>query len=64
MPWATLRFAQRIQLTAIQPRGDRGDLSSTGYMLADPCEEYLVLQPAEHADPFTLTVDPGTYTVQ
>jgi hypothetical protein len=48
----------------MQPRGDRGALSSTGDMLADPGEEYLVLQPAEHADPFTLTVDPGTCTVQ
>jgi hypothetical protein len=42
----------------------RGDLSSTGYVLADPGEEYLVLQPAELADPFTVTMNPGTYTVQ
>ncbi len=42
----------------------RGDLSSTGYALADPGGEYLVLQPAEPADPFTVTVDPGTYAVQ
>jgi hypothetical protein len=47
--------------SSMQPRGD---LSSTGYVLADPGEEYLVLQPAELADPFTVTMNPGTYTVQ
>jgi len=57
----TLRFAQRMRLTAMQPRGD---LSSTGYALADPGEEYLVLQPAEPAEPFTVTMDPGIYAVQ
>jgi hypothetical protein len=57
----TLHCAQRMRLTAMQPRGD---LSSTGYVLADPGEEYLVLQPAELADPFTVTMDPGTYAVQ
>jgi len=57
----TLRFARRMRLIGMQPRGD---LSSTGYALADPGGEYLVLQPAEPADPFTVTVDPGTYAVQ
>jgi hypothetical protein len=57
----TLRFAQRMRLTAMRPRGD---LSSTGYVLADPGEEYLILQPAEPARPFTVTMDPGTYAVQ
>jgi hypothetical protein len=57
----TLRFAQRMRLTAMRPRGD---LSSTGYVLADPGEEYLVLQPTEPATPFTVTLDPGTYTAQ
>ena len=57
----TLQLAQRIRLTTMQPRGD---LSSTGYALADPGEEYLILQPAELADPFTVTMDPGTYTAQ
>jgi hypothetical protein len=57
----TLHFAQRMPLTAMHPRGD---LSSTGYVLADPGEEYLVLQPAELADPFTVTMAPGTYAVQ
>jgi hypothetical protein len=55
---ATLRFAQQLPLTAMCPRGD---LSSTGYVLADPGEEYLILQPTEPASPFTVTLAPGTY---
>jgi hypothetical protein len=41
-----------------------GDLSSTGYVLANPGEEYLVLQPSEKVDPFTVTLAAGTYTVE
>jgi hypothetical protein len=52
----TLRYARRMRLIAMQPRGD---LSSTSYALANPGEEYLVLQPAELADPFTVTMDPA-----
>jgi hypothetical protein len=55
----TLAFAQRMDLIAMTPRDD---LSSTGYVLANPGEEYLVLQPAETGDPFTVTLDAGTYT--
>ena len=57
----TLHFARRIGLAEMEPRGD---LSSTGYALAKPGEEYLVLQPSETADPFTVTLDAGTYTVE
>jgi len=57
----TLRFAARMQLIDMEPRGD---LSSTGYALANPGKEYLVLQPSETADPFTMTLDAGTYTVE
>jgi len=57
----TLRFAERMKLIEIEPRGD---LSSTGYALADPGKEYLVLEPSETADPFTVTLAAGTYTVQ
>jgi hypothetical protein len=39
-----LRFAREMDLVAMEPRGD---LSSTGYTLANPGEEYLVLQPDE-----------------
>jgi Family of unknown function (DUF6298) len=57
----TLRFAREMGLIAMEPRGD---LSSTGYALANPGEEYLVLQPSETADPFTVTLEPYTYSVQ
>jgi len=57
----TLRYAQRVQLGEMEPRGD---LSSTGYVLAHPGEEYLILQPSEAADPFEVTVEAGTYSVQ
>jgi hypothetical protein len=45
----TLRFAERMQLIEMEPRGD---LSSTGYALANPGEEYLVLEPSGTAAPF------------
>jgi hypothetical protein len=38
----TRRYAQRIDLATMTPRGD---LSSTGYCLADPGRAYLVFQP-------------------
>jgi hypothetical protein len=57
----TLRFAQRVKLVAMEPRGD---LSSTGYTLASPGEEYLVLQPSDTADAFTVTLEAGAYTVE
>jgi hypothetical protein len=42
----------------------RDDLSSTGYTLANPGQEYLVLQPNEADGPFTVLLEPGTYTVE
>jgi hypothetical protein len=57
----TRRFAERIQLIQMAPRGD---LSSTEYLLANPGEEYLVLQPSETNDSFTVTLEVGTYTVE
>jgi hypothetical protein len=57
----TLRFAERMRLIEMQPRGD---LSSTEYALARAGQEYLVLQPSETANPFTVTLDAGTYTVE
>jgi hypothetical protein len=62
--WAmgdTVRYAERMNLIAMQPRGD---LTSTGFALARPGEEYLVLQPSEASDPFTVTLEPGTYAVE
>ena len=40
----TLRYATRMNLIATQPRGE---LSSTGYALASPGEEYLVLDASD-----------------
>jgi hypothetical protein len=57
----TLRFAERMQLMEMAPRGD---LSSTGYVLANPGKEYLVLQPNGTAEPFTVTLAAGTYRVE
>ncbi len=57
----TLLFARRMNLLAMEPRGD---LSSTGYALANPDQEYIVLQPGEIADPFTVTLGAGTYSVE
>jgi len=57
----TLRFAQRMQLLTMEPLGD---LSSTGYALANPGEEYIVLQPGEAGNEFSLMLDTGTYTVE
>jgi hypothetical protein len=57
----TLRFAREMDLVAMEPRGD---LSSTGYALANPGEEYLVLQPSETAEPFTATLEVNAYSVR
>jgi hypothetical protein len=57
----TLRFAERMHLLGMQPLAE---LSSTGYALADPGQEYLVLQPSATADPFTVMLEPGTYAAE
>lgn len=57
----TLRFAKRLGLIGMEPRGD---LSSTGYALVNPGEEYLVLQPGEGADPFTVRLEANTYSIR
>jgi hypothetical protein len=57
----TRRFAERIDLVAMEPCGD---LSSTGYALANPGQEYLVLEPSDTTEPFTMTVAAGTYTAE
>jgi hypothetical protein len=53
----TRRYAETIDLIGMTPRGD---LSSTGYALARPGAEYLVLQP--DGETFTVTLASGTYT--
>src|ERR687897_498616 len=57
----TLRLARPMDLMAMEPRGD---LSSIGYALAHPGEEYLVLQPGETADPIIVSLEAGTYSVR
>jgi hypothetical protein len=56
----TVRYAERMQLIEMEPRQD---LSSTGYVLANPGVEYLVLQP-EPSEAFTVTLEPGAYAVE
>ena len=56
----TVRWAERMDLIEMEPRKD---LSSTGYVLANPGVEYLVLQP-EPAATFTVTLEPGTYAME
>jgi hypothetical protein len=57
----TLRFPRRMNLIAMAPREE---LSSTGYALANPGEEYLVLAPGRAAAPFTVRLEPGTYSAE
>jgi hypothetical protein len=57
----TLRYAQKIDLIEMEPGVD---ISSTGYVLAIPGKEYLVLQPDEAIDQFTVALEAGTYTVE
>jgi len=57
----TQRYARRMNLLAMEPHGD---LSSTGYVLANPDQEYIVLQPSEITDSFTVRLGVGTYIVE
>jgi hypothetical protein len=57
----TRRYAERMGLVDMVPRGD---LASTGFALANPGREYLVLQPDGSAAEFTLRLAPGTYAVE
>lgn len=56
----TLRYARRMRLIQMEPRRPQFDrLCACG-----PGSEYLVLQPSRTADPFTVTLEAGTYTVE
>jgi hypothetical protein len=57
----TLRYAERMALLDMAPRGE---LSSTGYVLAAVGQEYLILDPGGAADAFTVTLATGTYAVE
>jgi hypothetical protein len=57
----TLRFARRLDLRTTTPHGE---LTSTGFALANPGAEYLVLQPAGGTEAFTVELSPGSYAVE
>jgi hypothetical protein len=57
----TRRYAEQVNLIGMQPQTD---LSSTGFALADAGNEYLILQPSEAPDPFTIAPAPGAYAVE
>jgi hypothetical protein len=57
----TLRYAEKMNLIAMQPRQD---LTSTSFALANPAEEYLILQPSDTAEPFTVKLERGNYKVE
>jgi hypothetical protein len=54
-------FAERISLATMQPSPD---VSETRFALADPGNEYLILQPGETGEAFTVTLMPGQYAVE
>ena len=45
----------------MQPSPDVGE---TRFALADPGNEYLILQPSETGDAFAVTLIPGQYAVE
>jgi uncharacterized protein DUF6298 len=53
------RYADKMSLSAMTPQGN---LSSTGYALANPGAEYLIYQPG--SGPFSVTLQPATYQVE
>jgi hypothetical protein len=57
----TRRVAARVDLAALQPRGD---LTSTSYALARPGHDYLVLQPAGSDSTLTVDLESGTYAAR
>lgn len=57
----TRRYAERVSLIDMTPRGD---LTSTGYALANPGSEYVALQPSDDGGAFTVTLSAGRYDVE
>jgi hypothetical protein len=57
----TLRCAEQMNLIAMEPRGE---ISSTGYALAAPGAEYLILEPGDAAGPFSVELAAGRYSVR
>jgi hypothetical protein len=62
--WAmgdTRRYAERMGLIDMRPRYD---IASTGYALANPGSEYLVLEPDGDGRAFTVDLRAGSYQVE
>jgi hypothetical protein len=57
----TRRYADRMNLIGMAPCGD---LTSTGFALANPGKEYLVLQPLADSPSFDVQLQRGTYSVE
>jgi hypothetical protein len=57
----TRRVAARVDLAALEPHGD---VASTGYCLAAPGREYLVLRPGGTDTTFTVSLESGTYAAR
>jgi hypothetical protein len=55
----TRRYAERVNLLEMTPRAELG---STGYVLANPGQEYLVLQPS--GESFDVKLRAGTWAVE
>jgi hypothetical protein len=55
----TVRYAKKMNLAAMTPHGD---LTSTGYALANPGSEYLVYNPGGGS--FSVTLQDATYEVE
>ena len=56
----TRRLADRIDLARTTRHGD---LTSSGFTLARPGEQYVALRPADHVGPLKLELAAGTYSV-
>jgi hypothetical protein len=57
----TRRTAARVDLAALEPRGD---LTSTGFALARPGHEYLALQPARSDTSLAVSLEAGIYAAR
>jgi hypothetical protein len=57
-PWEIPAALRSRRLTTMQPRTE---LSETRFALADPGNEYVILQPSETGGPFTITLTLDRY---
>ena len=55
------KLAWAVNLAAMVPRRE---LASTGYCLAEPGAEYVAYQPDPKGKPFTVKLEPGTYSAE